>query len=138
MLFVHSLEYYANYFDSIVQNKVIRDIVDLNWGKETPAPTLKHEKVGDDNVQLFSDALQKLFQSGVITPTLSTEKFIRDMLKMPALSEQEEKEWEKPEPQTNTAVNTAVAPKEKTNEQKASEILENAKKMNDKIDKILG
>ena len=130
-LFVHSLEYYANYFNKVTQNKVVRDLVDLNWGKDIPAPKVKHEKVGDDNIQMFSDAIQKLFQSGVMTPTLETEKFIRDMLKMPALSTEEEDAWEKPTP----AAATATIPAEV---QTANEILKSAKVMSERISEIVG
>lgn len=134
-LFLHSLEYVADYVCATLTENLAKDLIELNWGQGAAVPEMTHEKIGDDNIQLFSEAILKLTQAGVITSTLETEKYFRKMLGMPELSKEEEAEWTKPEPKP-------VAPAQPADEGKsdktAAEVIDSVKRMSNKITSIIG
>jgi len=133
-LFLHSLEYIADYVCETLTNTLAKDLIELNWGAGSAVPKMTHEKIGDDNIQLFSDAIMKLTQAGVMTPTVSTETFIRDMLKLPALTAQEEAEWTKPTPPSIPGTAPAT---EADGSKTASEIIASVKRMSDKVTTLI-
>jgi hypothetical protein len=117
-LFMRSLEYLADYIASVFNEDLIKDLIELNWGKGAACPKLAHEKIGDDNLQLMGDFVQSLAQSRLITPTVETEQAVRAMAGLPQLSEEE--------------VATYVAP-----EQPQTGLTASARALDDKITKII-
>jgi phage gp29-like protein len=128
-LFMRSLEFVSDYIADVFNTDLVKDLIELNWGKGANIPILTHEKIGDDNLALISDALSKLVTAGVITNTAETEQFVRGTLGLPELTDKDIVEYNKPEPEPKVV---EVAPP-----QKAKEELSAIKLLNERITKVL-
>lgn len=95
-LFMHSLEYLADYMCNVITNDLIKDLIELNWGKGANYPTLEHEQIGDDNISFLGDAYSKIANAGGITNTVETEQYLRTMLGLPVLTDDEVKAYTVP------------------------------------------
>jgi len=101
---------YAQQIVKVLQNTVVRTLVDLNFS-DRDYPTLRVGNTQDDNITLMSDAIKKLVDSGMIKPTVKDENTFRKMLGLSELTEDEIKQRE-----------DAIAEKDMTNKPVATEI----------------
>jgi len=89
-LFIQSLEAVARQIQATVQEQLIKQLCDLNFSDlPNGYPKLNYSKIGDDNITLMSDALLKLAQAGMITADVETENYMRRMLNLPEVSEEQ-------------------------------------------------
>ena len=140
-LFLHTLESMADYFAEATMNGIIRDLVTLNWGEDVPIPTLKHDKIGDDNIELLSTAIQRLKQAGMLSANVETEQFVRKLVDLPVLTDEQVLEWTAPMAAPgglNTDSGLKPAGEQDMNDETmANEILRDAVSLRDRIDKII-
>lgn len=88
-LFLVSLKYIAK----IVQDQMniaIRELIDLNFGKQQPGiyPTLEVGGIGQVDFAQLSQALQQMAAAGVIVPDAQLEKYVRQTMDLPEPMEQ--------------------------------------------------
>lgn len=81
--FTMSLQAVAEDIADVTQQHVIEDLVDLNWGTDTPAPRLVFDEIGSKH-PITAEAIRALLSSGAITPDDALEAFLRDAFDMPA------------------------------------------------------
>lgn len=86
-LLILALQSIAQNFMAVVQQGMVKQLVDLNWPDYGVYPTLKVDKIGPDNAGKLSDILLKLTQAHIITPTDEDEEFMRNIMEMPELPE---------------------------------------------------
>ncbi|QMU22512.1 phage portal protein family protein [Gordonia rubripertincta] len=79
--FDQSVQSTAETARSIAQAHVLEDLVDVNWGPETPAPRLVFDEIGQDAT---AATLQMLVNAGVLTPDDRLEAHERQQLGLPA------------------------------------------------------
>lgn len=92
-IFLLSEESVATYIAEILNKDAVRELVDLNYNVEE-YPTLKYSKISQEDSNMMSQAIQRFAQSGVLTPTPSTEDHIRDIMGLPEVTETERAEFE--------------------------------------------
>lgn len=80
--FVRSLQAEAKQIRNVIQQHVIEDLVDANWGREEPAPLLTFDTIGAKQA-LTPEGVRALFQSGAVESDDKTEEFLRDLFDMP-------------------------------------------------------
>jgi hypothetical protein len=95
-LFMLSEESFSRTFNGSVQHDLINTLEDLNFSdvNETGYSKLKTSAVAEDDIQILSDALQKLQSASLITPTFETEQHLRTIAKMPKLPDDYEADYE--------------------------------------------
>lgn len=86
-LFEQSLEAAAKNAASRLQKQFINQLVDLNWTTDV-YPTLEHAKLGADDIQVLSEALNKLVTSELITPDAGVEEYLRNIMHLPDMPEE--------------------------------------------------
>ncbi|QDH92446.1 portal protein [Gordonia phage Dmitri] len=79
--FDQSLGSIADGICTTAQAHVLEDLVDVNWGPDTPAPRLVFDEIGQDAT---AATLQMLVTAGVLTPDERLEAFERQQLGLPA------------------------------------------------------
>lgn len=113
-LFNLSLEAAAKNFVHTLNEEVIKQLVDLNWtlGPDQKYPKLTFGKIGDNNVQQISEALNKLMTVGAISQTVEVEQASRKILHLPELTEDQVAHYDeiKTKPQPATPPGTTPAP----------------------------
>lgn len=88
-LFLMAEEATAKVVASVFNDTVIKNICLLNGIPVENAPKLTYGRIGKDSIQVFSEALNKLFTSGAVTPDPEVENYIRKVLHLPELSEED-------------------------------------------------
>lgn len=78
-LFELSLEAVAKNLISTINEQIIRPLVDINFTVKE-YPKLHLGKIGDENIPVFADAIQKLTSAGVLTATVDVEDTVRGVL----------------------------------------------------------
>jgi hypothetical protein len=84
-LFMLSEEAAAKTFATVVQEDIIKKLVDLNFTDFTDYPKLKHSRIGNDDLVQSADAIQKLTAVNILTPDPDVEQSVRSMLHLPDL-----------------------------------------------------
>lgn len=79
-LFTESLQGTSDWVDGVVNEHVIEDLVDVNFGPDEPAPRLVSDRIG---AALSAEALKSLVDAGVITPDDRLENFTREAYGLP-------------------------------------------------------
>lgn len=74
-----SLQEIVEYIVSVIQQKVVNTLVDLNYNGR-PYPTLRVGKISEDDVTLISQAIEKFVNAGLFHPTGTDENTTRKML----------------------------------------------------------
>lgn len=82
--FIRALNSYAQWVSTIVTNHIIEDLVDANWGPDTPAPAVQCAEIGADQ-QITADTLSRLAHAGVLTPDDGLEQYVRRFWALPSL-----------------------------------------------------
>lgn len=81
--FTGSLNAVMQHIADVVQQHVIEDLVDLNWGSDMPAPRLVPKLLGKDQ-PLTADAIRALIDCGAITADAPLEQDLRARFGLPA------------------------------------------------------
>lgn len=93
-IFIMALESIAKLIAERINKTVIPNILELNGLGDRPTPKLKFDRIGRESIQVFSEALNKLFTSGAITPDPEVEQYIREFLHLPDMSEEMVKNYD--------------------------------------------
>lgn len=80
--FTQSLNAVAEQIADVVQQHVIEDLVDLNWGPEEPAPRLVVSPIGKEQ-PATSTVLKELSDAGLIVPDEPLRAHAREMYGLP-------------------------------------------------------
>jgi len=86
--FYLALQATADYICSIVNNQLIKELVEYNFG-DVPIPKLKCTNLQSENLETVSNSLRQLAEQGLITPNRETEEHLRKRYKLPDLPEEE-------------------------------------------------
>lgn len=78
--FIDSVQTTAEDLRDIAQAHIVEDIVDWNWGPDSPAPLLVFDKIGNE---VAAAALQMLVNAGLLTPDERLEAFLRSATGLP-------------------------------------------------------
>lgn len=87
-LFELAQQIVANKIVYVLQNKVVRALVDLNYNN-VEYPTLRVGKIGDDNVPVVSDAVSKFVVAGALHPAPEDENTVRRMIGWPERTDED-------------------------------------------------
>lgn len=87
-LFELSIQTVAAYLVDVIQHTVVQTLVDLNFTNR-PYPTLRVEKISDNDIPVISEAVGKLVTAGALHPQAGDENTIRKMLGLPELTQKE-------------------------------------------------
>lgn len=86
--FTGSLNAVIKHLGDVVQQHVVEDLVDMNWGPDEPAPRIVGTELGK-NDQLTADGIRALMDCGAFTADLELEKFLRARYGLPAPAERQ-------------------------------------------------
>lgn len=88
-LFEQCLEEIAAQIEEIVNDNIIKQLIDYNFtvGKNG-YPTLEHGKIADDNIQTVATAVAQLATANMLTPDPDLEQAFRDMMHLPDLPQE--------------------------------------------------
>lgn len=86
--FLQSLEDIARYFCEEFNRNVVKEIVDLNFGKQEKYPTLAFAPLGTIDYQEMSGVLSTLSAAGMLEADPEMLQFIRKLFRFPELSEE--------------------------------------------------
>jgi hypothetical protein len=97
--FHHSLESIAKYVMSVLNDshekrRLIREIVDYNYGPQEKYPYLKCTKISSVDYDKLAMTLKTLADGGMLTAQYELESWLRQELHLPELQEDK---WEKPQ-----------------------------------------
>lgn len=81
--FVQSLQAVTKEIAGVINQHVIEDLVDANWGTEEPAPRLVFQEIGTRQA-LTPEGVRALMQSGAVEADDATEEYLRKLFTMPA------------------------------------------------------
>lgn len=93
-LFIMSLQAIAKEVAARLTDTVVRNIVELNGVAVTEMPQITFGRIGKESVEVFAEALHKLFTSGGITPDPELENYIRRAMHLPELSDDMLKDYD--------------------------------------------
>ena len=86
-LFLMSLEATAKEVAERINQSVVKNICELNGLILEEYPRVTYDRIGQDSIDIFSGALQKLFASGGITPDPELENYLRKFLHLPEMTD---------------------------------------------------
>jgi hypothetical protein len=81
--FTLSLTAVAEQIADVVNQHVIEDMVDLNFGEGEPAPRLVFDEIGSSHTAT-AEAIKALVDAGVVFPDRQLEEFVRRIYQLPA------------------------------------------------------
>ena len=84
--FTGSLNAVIQHISDVVQQHIIEDLVDLNWGPDATAPRLVASELGKDH-PITAEGVRALIDCGAFTADAALEAFLRDRYGLPALDE---------------------------------------------------
>ena len=79
----------ADIITRTINNDVIKELIDYNFGKQASYPKLKVTGINDKLGKEFAEILDKLVGKKLITPNKSLEIFLRKEFKVPELTDEE-------------------------------------------------
>ncbi len=85
--FILGLEVIAKKICSTINRFLIKRLVDRNYGSVNGYPTLTFGELGDIDVNLLTQSIERMTSAGLLTPDLDTEQHVREMMSMPAKKE---------------------------------------------------
>lgn len=86
-LFVQYLEGIAKKVCEVINNDIIKPLVDYNFNT-SHYPKLETGSLADDNVMILAESIERLTNADVLTPDPDLEQFIRDTFKLPGLPDE--------------------------------------------------
>lgn len=84
--FVRSLNALTRHIATTVQQHVIEDLVDANWGPSEPAPRLVPPKIGAEHAAT-AEAIRALLESGAIHWNPALEAHLRELYGLPVMDD---------------------------------------------------
>lgn len=90
-LFELAVQSVARRIVQVLQNTVVRTLVDLNF-TDREYPTLRVGNISDDNIPVMSEAIKKFVDAGVLHPRAIDENSTRKMIGWSELTEEDIKE----------------------------------------------
>jgi phage gp29-like protein len=137
-LFTQSLETIVRNFCEVVNNQIIKRLVDYNFNVDA-YPKLESGSLSDDDINLLADALGKLSNADLLTPDPELEDFVRTTFKLPALPDDIKENYNN---RARSQAGTVPDPKDPNSEDNASgndvdadDILASAAKLQKRIGK---
>lgn len=88
-LFIASLTATANGVCEVINEYVIKELVDLNFDGVENYPTLKVQRISKQDISKLADTITTLVGGGIIKTDESIEDYMREMLGLPARSTDE-------------------------------------------------
>ena len=92
-LFLLSLQAVASHIAEVINKYAIPRLVDLNFQVED-YPKLEFSKIGQVDFEALTSAIQRMSQVGLITPDSKLESYLREVMDLPELDEEEQAEKE--------------------------------------------
>lgn len=83
--FTDSLNSVSRQIADVVQQHIIEDLVDLNWGTEEPAPRIVPAMIGSEQ-PATAESIASLLDSGAITADAELEEFMRTRYGLPTMA----------------------------------------------------
>lgn len=87
-LFFMAEESVAREFVGPLNKTAVANLCLLNGFSPEFWPTIQSERLSSDAINVFSEALNKLYTSGALTPDVESEQYIRRFLHLPEMSEE--------------------------------------------------
>lgn len=84
--FTGSLNALSLQIADVLQQHVVEDLVDWNWGESEPAPRIVAAVIGEDEA-ITPEGLGRLIESGVVVPDAVLEEATRSRYRLPAKDE---------------------------------------------------
>ena len=113
--FLKVLEDKASYLTEQINKKVIKPLVDINFGKQEYYPELTFSPLGDTDLAEMSKVVADLLNAGAITKNSKDEQYIRSLFGFPELTEEEQEEVdEMPEEQPTESPTEELDEKKKS------------------------
>lgn len=82
--FVGSLNAVAGHIAAVLQQHVVEDLVDKNWGPTEPAPRIVPATIGEEQ-PATAEAIKALVECRALTPDAALEEYLRQRYKLPVL-----------------------------------------------------
>lgn len=87
-LFMKSEEAVANVIKATIMEQMVHELCDMNFSDlPNGYPELNYGTIGDEDLTVFSTAINQLMTAGALTPDLELEDRIREITGLPAMSE---------------------------------------------------
>ena len=71
------------YFVRIGNEHIVEDLVDINWGPETPAPLIVADEIGAEQ-EATAAGLKMFVEAGLLSPDVLVEQTLRQRLRLPS------------------------------------------------------
>lgn len=84
-LFITSEDATAKIVQAVLNDTVVRNLMELNGIARENWPKITYGRIGKDSIEQFSTALQRMFQSGAVTPDPELEAYVRKILHLPPM-----------------------------------------------------
>lgn len=102
--FNYSIQNVANLIAGILNKQAIPDLLDKNYPNLPYYPKLSFNKVGHISLEKIIDGISKLGSTGMLTPTIEVENYVRALMNLPTIEvsdyeEHKEEEQEQNQPQ---------------------------------------
>ncbi len=81
--FNDSVQTEAEWVADVMNDHVVEDLVDINFGPDEPAPRLTFDRIGT-NQDATAAALKMLVEAGILSPDVLVEQAVRQRLGLPA------------------------------------------------------
>jgi hypothetical protein len=106
--FTYSIQQTANYIAGVLNKTAVQELLDKNYPDLPAYPRLSFNKVGHISLDKVMTGITELGNAGFITPTIELENYIRGLLNLPSVSEDDiqvevDKDMEKFEAQQKVA-----------------------------------
>lgn len=88
-IFLQAVSSYADGIVEVINNRLVRDLVQMNYGDVSLAPTLKYSGIERNDIESMAESIKGLAEAGVITKNIETENFVRRLLELPEISKTE-------------------------------------------------
>jgi len=92
--FLNAIDSIAKNIEDTIYHQFIVPLVDLNF-TVTDYPKLTHGDLGSTQVDILANAVQTLTLAGALTPDLEMEDYLRTVLKLPEMSDEQREMKEK-------------------------------------------
>jgi hypothetical protein len=97
-LFLKSMEALANTIITVINRDVIRELVDLNFNNVEAYPVLDYNGIAKADITAVGTAYAQLVTAGAITPTTDDQQYMRTLLGLPPLTQEQIDEQAEDEP----------------------------------------
>lgn len=88
-LFMKSEEAVANTIAATLTTQLVHQLCDFNYSSlPNGYPELTYGTIGDEDLTVFSTAINQVMTAGALTPDAETEDRIREIMRLPAMSQE--------------------------------------------------